>query len=419
MINLLTEQDGLYTLFLKGVKNSKEIQEFELITNIVKAVNPYQNYESFEELAFEKDLQFVISNTTEAGIFYDENDTLVMRPPHSFPAKLTQLLYKRFEHFKGDSTKGLSIIPCELINHNADSLKEIILKYCDDWNLELSFINWIQKDCSFHNTLVDRIVPGYPRDQIESYNNQLNYIDKLIVSAETFLLWVIEGDDSLKEKFPFHLTDLDVKIVNDMQPYRTRKVRILNGAHTAMVPLSLLYGNETVKQTIDNSFTGNFVNKAIFDEINETLSMNRKALDLFADEVLDRFRNPFIVHKLADIALNSISKFKVRVLPSIKEYYKIHEILPENLTFSLACLIRFYKGTWQNSTLPVNDSQDIIDVFNKIWQLDSYIKISQMALSSIEFWGEDLTLIKGLTENIAISLEAIDTVGLEQALLKD
>ena len=413
MVKMLNDQDGLYTLFLKGIQKGKEIQQKELITNIVKGIDPYSNFEDYLNLAQEESLQFIVSNTTEAGIAYVETDTMDMRPPSSFPAKLTLLLHHRFQYFKGDANKGLTIIPCELINYNSDSLKEIILKYSDDWKLGEAFITWLNVHCTFHNTLVDRIVPGYPKDDIEAYNAQLSYKDNLIVAAETFFLWVIEGDDTLKDKLPFHKTDLDVKIVADMQPYRTRKVRILNGAHTAMVPFSLLYGNTTVKQTVDNDFTGAFVNKAIFNEINPTLPMDKKELDNFAEEVLDRFRNPFIVHNLSSIALNSISKFKVRVLPSLLEYVTLNKKLPTRLSFAFAALIRFYKGTWKGGDLPVNDSVEIMNSFTEIWKSNDYAEIAIKVLGNTSYWGEDLNQTENLTDAVALALEEIDTNGIE------
>lgn len=416
MVKMLNDQDGLYTLFLKGVQKGEKIQHKELITNIVKGVNPYADFSNYINLAKEEELQFIISNTTEAGIAYVESDTKEMQPPSSFPAKLTVLLNERFKHFNGDSNKGLTVIPCELINHNSEQLKEIILKYSNDWSLGNDFINWINNDCSFHSTLVDRIVPGYPKDEIEAYNAQLDYKDNLIVAGEVFLLWVIEGGEDLKKKLPFHKTDLDVKIVDDMQPYRTRKVRILNGAHTSMVPFSLLYGNETVKETVDNKFTGAFVNKAIFDEINDVLPMPKSELDSFAEDILDRFRNPFIKHKLADIALNSISKFKVRVLPSLLEYEAKNGKLPTNLTFAFACLIRFYKGTWNGEATPIKDSQDIVDKFTAIWAQNDVALVAKSVLSNTSFWEEDLTKVNQLTDAIALALNEIESKGIEQGL---
>jgi len=413
LVNMLNDQDGLYTLFMKGVKKGEEIQNIELISNIVKAVDPYADFNGYLSLAKEASLEFIISNTTEAGIAYVSSDTANMQPPSSFPAKLTVLLHERFKHFNGDDSKGLTIIPCELINHNAQTLKDIILKYIDDWNLGNDFKTWVLESNAFHNTLVDRIVPGYPKDEIETYNSQLDYQDNLIVAAESFFLWVIEGGADLKAKLPFSKTLLDVKIVDDMQPYRTRKVRILNGAHTAMVPFSILYGNQTVKQSVDNPFTGELINKAVFNEIIDTLDMDKAELNSFADEVFDRFRNPFIIHNLSSIALNSISKFTVRVLPSLLGYVKIHKKLPTNLTFAFAALIRFYKGSWNGETLPVHDSDDIVAKFAEIWKSNDYLQIAKNSLSISEYWEEDLTKIDNLTEAVALVLKEIDAHGIE------
>lgn len=413
LVKKLNDQDGLYTLFMKGVKKGKEIQEIELIDNIVKGVDPYVNFNEYLNLAKEVSLEFVISNTTEAGIAYVSSDTPEMQPPSSFPAKLTLLLHERFKHFKGDKNKGLTIIPCELINHNSETLKEIILNYISDWNLGDDFKTWLLESNSFHSTLVDRIVPGYPKAEIEQYNAQLDYEDNLIVSAEAFLLWVIEGGDDLKAKLPFNKTKLDVKIVDDMQPFRTRKVRILNGAHTAMVPFSILYGNTTVKESVDNNFTGPFIQKTVFDEIVPTLNMDKEELINFSDEIFDRFRNPFIIHNLSSIALNTVSKFKVRVLPSLLEYVDIHQKLPTNLTFAFASLIRFYKGTFNGQNLPINDSEEIVANFAKIWKFTDYNKIANTVLSNQEYWGEDLTKVENLSNAISFALAEIDSNGVK------
>ena len=413
MVDLLNAQDGLYTLFLKGIKKGAETQEKELITNIVKGVDPYANFDDYLALAKEEALEFIISNTTEAGIAHVASDTVGMRPPTSFPAKLTVLLYERWKHFDGASEKGLTIIPCELINHNSDTLKQIVLTYIEEWNLGDVFKNWVLDACSFHNTLVDRIVPGYPRDQIEEYNKQLDYEDNLIVSAETFFLWVIEGGADLKRKLPFDKTDLDVKIVGDMQPYRTRKVRILNGAHTAMVPFSLLYGNETVKESVDNAFTGAFIRSTVFDEIIPTLDMDKQELEQFAEDVFDRFRNPFVKHQLASIALNSISKFKVRVLPSLLEYAEQNNTLPSHLVFAFACLIRFYKGDWKGEKLPVNDDAGLMAEMSAIWSSNDYLSVATDVLSKKNYWDQNLTAIKGLTEATARALKLIEEQGVE------
>jgi tagaturonate reductase len=205
-----------------------------------------------------------------------------------------------------------------------------------------------------------------------------------------------------------------VKIVADMQPYRTRKVRILNGAHTAMVPFSLLFGNETVKETVDHPFTGDFINKTIFDEINETIDMDKAELDSFAEDVLDRFRNPFIKHNLSSIALNSISKFKVRVLPSLLGYVSKYGKVPTHLTFAFACLILFYKGTWKGQALAVDDSSDITDAFSKIWKSENIKEVIQKTLSNIPFWDEDLTTINGLSEALELAINEVNNNGVEE-----
>ena len=413
MVEMLEDQDGLYTLFMRGVKKGKEIEEKRIISCIEKTIDPYLDYSEFLDLAKEEELEFLISNTTEAGIAFNSEDTLKGHPHKSFPAKVTALLYERFKHFKGAKNKGLSIIPCELINHNADTLKNVIFQYVELWNLENDFKNWLENSNDFHNTLVDRIVPGYPKDDISAYEAQLDYKDKMIVSAEVFLLWVIEGDEKLKKKIPFDSIDENILVVKDLQPYRTRKVRILNGAHTTMVPFSILFGNETVKETVDDGFTGKFVQKAVFEEIIPTLDLSEEELKSFAEEVFDRFRNPFIKHQLSSIALNSISKFKVRVLPSLLEFQEKFNKLPLHLTYAFACLVRFYKGEWKGHSLPVNDDEEVVKQLRKSWEHNSYKEITEEILSNESYWGQDLTKIPNLKERIAFALDCIDNRGVE------
>ena len=412
MVNMINEQDGLYTLFMNGIKKGEKIQDIELISNIVKAINPYTDFADYLAFAKEEKLQFVVSNTTEAGIEFIESDTPEMQPPVAFPAKLTVLLYERFKYFNGDSSKGLNIIPCELIDYNSETLKKYILQYCDLWDLGADFKTWLSEACTYHSTLVDRIVPGFPRAEIEEYNNKLDYQDNLIVAAEPFFLWAIEGGDDLKQKLPFHKTNLNVKIVDDIRPFKMIKVRILNGAHTAMVPFSILHGNKLVMETVNGDFTGKFVNN-IISEISETLDMDKNEIVAYSEEVMDRFKNPFIKHALADIALNSISKFKVRVLPSLLGYYNANKTLPTNLTFSLGCLIQFYKGTWNNEVLPVKDSEEIVEAFKSAWHLETIDLVVAKILANTEFWGEDLTKIKGLSDALIVALNEIEANGIE------
>ncbi len=418
-VQRLVDQDCLYNLFLKGIKNGKETEEIHTISCIQQGIDPYVNYEAHQALAEEESLQFVISNTTEAGIAYNAEDAMLEDAPHtSFPAKVTALLYRRFQYFKGAADKGLTIIPCELINQNADTLKKIILQYAAQWELGAEFTTWVEQHNSFHNTLVDRIVPGYPKDDIEAYQKQLDFKDNILVSAEVYLLWVIEGDEKLKAKIPLEKIDENILIVKDLQPYRTLKVRILNGAHTTMVPFSLLYGNTTVKESVDNAFTGKFIKEAVFNEIIPTLDMSKEESNAFAEAVFDRFRNPFIKHQLSSIALNSISKFKVRVLPSLLAFHQKYNRLPINLTFALACLIRFYKGSWRGEDLPVDDDPAVIAIFEEAWSTENTSTVAKNILKNREFWGENLAKIPDFQANIVNALELIEEEGVEMGYKK-
>ena len=416
MVNMINDQDGLYTLFMNGIKKGEKIQDIQLISNIVKAINPYSDFADYLALAKEPALQFIVSNTTEAGIEFLDTDTPDMQPPAAFPAKLTVLLHERFKHFNGDASKAVTIIPCELIDYNSETLKKCILQYCDLWNLDAAFVKWVSEDCTYHSTLVDRIVPGYPRAEIEEYNSKLEYQDNLIVAAEPFFLWAIEGGEDLKAKLPFDKTDLNVKIVDDIRPFKMIKVRILNGAHTAMVPVSLLFGNQLVMETVNGGFTGPFVDNVIA-EISETLPMDKNEITAYAEEVMDRFRNPFIKHALADIALNSISKFKVRVLPSLLGYYTTTKKLPTSLTFSLACLIQFYKGTWNNEALPVKDTPELVEAFKKAWELGNIESVVAAVLANTDFWDEDLNKVEGLSQAVVHALNEIEANGIQQGFV--
>ncbi|WP_454045851.1 tagaturonate reductase [Chryseobacterium sp. Marseille-Q8038] len=414
-VHKLEEQDNLYTLFTRGIKKGEIIDEKQVISSIQKSINPYTRYDEFLALAKEEELEFVFSNTTETGIAYDETEDQYSGPHKNFPAKVTVLLYERFKHFKGAPEKGLRIIPCELIEDNAFVLKDIIIQYARLWNLKEDFVQWIEQCNYFHNTLVDRIVPGYPKDDAESYEEQLDYEDQMMVVSEVFLLFVIQDAKNLKERIPFDQINEQILVVDDIQPYRLRKVRILNGGHTLMLAPALLSGKETVKESIDNPFIGKFLRDAIFNEVNPTLGLDENELKDFAEEVFDRFRNPFIKHHLASIALYFVSKFKVRILPSLLGYVEINQKLPLNLTFSLASLIRFYQGSFNGETLPLNDEEAIINRFKDIWTTNDYEKVASLALSEVAFWDTDLTQVKGLKEAVAKALWEIDHHDVETA----
>lgn len=416
MVDVLEKQEGLYHVLLEGMKDGEPHTEKRLITSVKGGLNPYQNYDEYLALGENPDLEYIVSNTTEAGIAFDENDTSYDELPSSFPAKLTALLHHRFEHFAGAPDAAPVIIPCELIDRNGDKLKEFILQYAELWSTGKNFYNWIDSHCTFCNTLVDRIVPGYPEDRANDLKEGIGFDDNLIVAGEYFHLWVIEGPNSLEEKLPFREAGLNVLFVDDLTPYRTRKVRILNGLHTSMVPVGYLNGNRTVKEAVDDKTVGPYLQKELFQEIIATLDLPDDELKEFANDVLDRFRNPYIKHELSAIALNSISKYKVRVLPSLLKYHKIYGELPDRLTFALAALICFYKGKWNDQPTPLNDSEEVIDSIQEAWTATNVEETVQQILSTTSFWDRNLDEISGLTAKTADFVSGIMDDGIASTI---
>jgi tagaturonate reductase len=405
---LINAQEGLYHLVLNGIRDGKQVRTTRLITCVKGALNPYDDYEAYLHLAENRDLSLVFSNTTEAGITYSAGDKGLTSLPESFPGKVTAFLHRRFNFFKGDPQRGLIFLPCELIDKNGTTLKDLVLRYAKEWNLGQDFKDWVANHNTFCNTLVDRIVPGFPKDTITDIQNETHYDDKLVVMAEVFHLWVIEGPAAIQQKFPAHLAGLDVKFVKDLAPYRTRKVRILNGAHTALVPVAYLNGQRLVSEAINDPVSGKFIRDALNEEIIPTLDLPREELKSFADEVIQRFQNPFIKHELASIALNSVSKYKVRVLPSVLRYHELKDVLPQRLMHSLAALIRFYQGTWRGQPLPVNDTQEVVSFFNEVWQLKDAREIASKVLSNVSLWDTDLTRLPGAVDLVARGLKELE-----------
>lgn len=417
----LNDQDGLYTLFLKGVQQGELVDEKMVINAITRGINTYRDYDEYLKAAESPDIRFMISNTTEAGIVYDDNDKLEDKPQNSFPGKITSFLYHRYKFFSGDRTKGLLFLPCELIDKNGEKLKEIVLKLSKKWNLEEEFIQWVNEANVFYNTLVDRIVPGYPKGNEEEIQKELGYEDKFLVEGESFHLWVIEGPKEIKDEFPADKIGLNVLFVDDLTPYRTRKVRILNGAHTAMVPVAYLYGLDTVKDSVDHNVVGEFIKLAIFDEIVAAMDYPRSESEGFAADVLDRFRNPFIKHYLMSISLNSMSKFETRVLPSILDYVELKGKLPEKLLFTLAALIKFYKGERNGEKINLSDNPEYLEMYSKLWSeydgSDEYLGyIVESVLGLKDLWKTDLNEIEGLKDLVTKYLINLERNGMEIAL---
>lgn len=394
----LNAQGGLYHVITRGFQNGKVVDEVRLISSVRPAINPYLEYESFLALADNPELRFMISNTTEAGIYFDPKDGHPDAVPASFPGKLTALLYRRFTFFKGEASKGLIHLPCELIEQNAQKLKATILQYAKLWSLGSAFESWINEHNVFCNTLVDRIVPGYPQEDAQEMTERTGFKDDLMVMTEPFHLWIIEGPQSLESEFPINQTGLDIYFAEDLSPYRTRKVRILNGAHTAMVPLAYLRGLRTVREAVEDPYIGDFLNKAIYQEVIPTLDLPQDELEKFAQDVVERFKNPFIKHELKDIALNSVSKFQVRVLPSLLGYYDRKKELPEHLVLSFAALIVFYRGRYGNEAMPVRDTPEVTEFFKEVWENGNSHSIASRVLANAALWQEDLNSIAGLTD---------------------
>lgn len=341
----LNQQDGLYTQILRGMQKGQIVDRREIIPVISRGLNAYTEWEEVLKCAENPEIEYIVSNTTEAGISYNAKDKLTDNPSVSFPAKITAYLYRRYQHFQGAPDKGMILLPCELIDRNGDNLKRIVLRLAAEWGLAEAFITWLKTSNQFLNTLVDRIVTGYPFKEADKLQQELGYKDQNLNTGEIFHLWVIEGDTMLQERLPFAKAGLNVKWVKDMTPYRTRKVRILNGVHTSAVAVAYLSNIELVRDAVHDGRVGKFMHDVVFEEIIPTLDLDAKELQGFAKDVLERFNNPFIDHKWFDISLNSTSKFQARVLPSLKQYVAKTGHLPKRLTFSLAALIAFYHGT--------------------------------------------------------------------------
>jgi len=429
MVDWLNEQDCLYHVNLQGKLDGKTVNKLTRIDSISRAINPYTQNHAFLALAEQPEIRFVISNTTEAGIAFDPSCKLTDAPAASYPGKLTQLLYRRFTTFKGDRTKGLIIMPCELIFLNGHHLKECIYKYIELWKDELGkdyekFKNWFTKYCYVCATLVDRIVPGFPRHEIDKIQKKICYADNLVVQGEAFHLWVIEKPENmsiaqLRKEFPAEKAGLNVLIAPSEKPYHERKVTLLNGPHTVLSPVAYLSGVNIVRDACHHPVIGKYIHKVQFDELMQTLNLPIDELKKFAADVLERFDNPFVDHQVTSIMLNSFPKYETRDLPGVKTFLERKGELPKGLVFGLAAIITYYKGGTRGDGAPIqpNDDPAIIKLLADLWATDNTQLVAEGVLAAENIWHENLNqTVPGLTQLVTDYLNRIQTLGMLEAV---
>ena len=427
LTQLINRQEGLYTLYLRGRQNGEKVDAKRVISSVSRCLNPYekQDYDAMMDVAAGEALEYIVSNTTEAGIVYDPSCRLEDCPPASFPAKLTQVLLHRWRAGR----PGVVVLSCELIDNNGKELLRCVNQYIKQWGLEEGFARWVNGDCTFCSTLVDRIVPGRIRDAAEAarLEDESGYRDALIDVGEVFGVWNIEGPEWLAEKLPFQAAGLNCPVVPDVTPYKKRKVRILNGAHTGFVPGAYLAGYDIVRDCMQDDVILGFMNRMLHEEVIPTLPLDRQDLEAFAAAVQDRFNNPFINHELMSITLNSTSKWRARNMPSLLEYAQTAGKLPPCLAMSFAAYIAFYSSDIQALTeqglvcrRPKGNEYTVSD---DRWVLEFYYSrrgvsdetLVHDVMTNEKMWGQDLTLVPGFEQAAAENLRRIRTEGARAA----
>lgn len=419
----LNTQGGVFTTILRGYDENDTLRdEKRLITSVNREIAIYREYDQFLGLAANPDLRFIVSNTTEAGIAINAGDRFDDRPPGEYPAKLTRFLYERYTVFNGAENKGFILLPCELLDYNGDELKKCVLKYIDLWQLGDGFRHWVEQANTFCSTLVDRIVTGYPKDDAEKIEEELGYRDAFLVTGEYFHLFVIQAPKHVAEELRLAGADLNIEVVDDLGPYKNRKVGILNGCHTALVPIAYLCNIDLVKDAVSEPILARFIEKLLDEEIIPNLGMPEDYLKEYAASVVGRFKNPFIQHRLLDISLNSMSKFKTRLLPQFLKYYEKNGEVPPLMSLSLAALICFYRGERDGGEYPLKDDKKFLDLFAELWGAGRPMEtrraetIAETVLGLADHWGVDLSELDGLVEKTAADILAISGQGMRQTL---
>ena len=421
LTDLVNAQEGLYTLYLRGSEKGRKVDDKRVISSVSRCLNPYRDWDDVLALAKSPDLELVVSNTTEAGIVHENESKFDQVPPISFPAKLTRVLYERYTA----GLPGLTILSCELIDNNGKELLKCVNQYIDDWGLDAGFRAWINEKNLFCSTLVDRIVPGRIRDpeEVKALAAANGYDDPLTDVGEVFGFWAIEGPAVLEDRLPFKKAGVPVSVVPDVTPYKKRKVRILNGAHTGFVLGAYLAGFDIVRDCMHDDTVLGFMNKMLYEEVIPTLPLDKDDLMNFASAVQDRFNNPFVNHELMSISLNSTSKWRARNMPSLLDYIQINGKLPACLTMSLAAYIAFYSNDIQaltDSGLVCRRAKgNEYTVSDDRWALEFYWAhkddcvedLVHAVLTNTDMWGQDLTAISGFETAVAQDLALIRKEG--------
>ncbi|CAM3781817.1 tagaturonate reductase [Alicyclobacillus pomorum] len=424
-IDRLNRQDGLYTVWLRGLHDGQRVDRKDMVTSVRRGINPYTHWNEFLACAENRNIDIILSNTTESGLVYVPEPYERGRPITSNPGKLTAYLYHRYRHFGGDPSAGVTVIPCELVDDNGILLRKLVERYAADWRLPDGFVDWIRTANRFCNTLVDRIVTGFPESENKSevFAN-LGYEDHLLTVAEPFHLWVIQGDGALSAVWPFEQLGLNVKYA-DPKPYRLRKVRILNGAHTAMSAIAHFAGIPTVREVVEDPDLGAFIRDLIFQEILPTLeskALDRQSLNAFADSVLERFANPYVRHEIQSLMLNGLSKIRVRLLPTLTEYVRRRGKLPERLTFAIAALLLYFRNADQpEHRWEIPDNQEHVQLLQEIWSRESARGLSatvERLLAVTEIWGQDLNTIPQFAERVTRDIASLRSEGVRPCIAK-
>ncbi|MBL7742013.1 MAG: tagaturonate reductase [Chitinophagaceae bacterium] len=413
--DIFQKQDGLYHVYLEGIKDKKPVKEVSLVKCITGINNPYADYKTYESLFLSESLEMIVSNTTEAGIRYEEGEDLQAEPPASFPGKMTALLYKRFKKFNGDTSKGLSVICCELIEDNGSTLRQYVLKHAAANQLGAEFENWVKTNCHFYDTLVDRIVPGFPKETINEIKEEIGFDDNLVVKGEYFHVWAIGGDSSIKQKLPLDQAGLNVLFMDDIRDFRAKKVRILNGSHTAMVPVALQMGCETVMDAFNTPEVEKFINKMVNEEVLPVINEDPAELKKFAGKILERFYNPFLKHYLKDISLNSLSKWETRNFPTVKDNYTKLNKNARLGSFSFAALLVLYSGKAKVAFTP-NDTAEFVDFIRSSFDAANVKGWVEAVVKNRKIWKEDFSASPYFIDEVAASAEAILNKGMKAAV---